>query len=204
MTTTSYINDHEAFVFELDDVLFPVKDYHLQVYYLFASFMEYTEQLDANAIVQFMKEQYEQEGEPAVFDKTVSKFNIAEQYRANFELLKKTAKLPLKLLLFDPLLKFMQDLVVERRTIYLLVAGDPEQQLNKIRQIEWNGLEQYIRVFFKDEITMNPDHDSLRKFTTAHKLPAEAVLVIGKADADRHMAAELGINFLNVNKLFLP
>lgn len=203
MTTTAYINDHEAFVFELDDVIYPVKDYHLQVYYLFASFMEYTEQLNANAMVQFMKERYEEEGEEAVFEKTLAEFKIPEQYRENFALLKKTAKLPLKLLMFDPVLKFMQDLVVERRTIYLLAAGDPEQQLNKIRQIEWNGLEQYIRVFFKDEITMNPDHDSLRKFVTAHKLSADAVLVIGKADADRHMAAELGIKFLNVDKLFL-
>ena len=105
--------------------------------------------------------------------------------------------------MFDPVLKFMQDLVVERRTIYLLAAGDPEQQLNKIRQIEWNGLEQYIRVFFKDEITMNPDHDSLAKFVTAHKLLPEDIMFVGRAEADHHMAAELGVKFLAVDKLFL-
>lgn len=203
MTTEAYINEHQAFVFELDDVLYPVKDFHLQVYYLFAAFMEYTEQLNASAIVQFMKETYEQEGEQAVLDRTFEKFEIAAQYKENFELLNKTAKLPLKLLLFDPVLKFMQDLVVERKPIYLLVAGDPEQQLNKIRQIEWNGLEQYIRVFFKAEVTLNPDHDSLAKFVTAHRLQAQEVLVIGRAEADRHMAAELGIKFLMVDKLFL-
>jgi len=203
MISAAYINEHQAFVFELDDVLYPVKDFHLQVYYLFASFMEYTEQLSASAILQFMKETYEQDGAAPVLDRTFEKFGIAAKYRENFALLNKTAKLPLKLLLFDPVLQFMQDLVVERKTIYLLVAGDPEQQLNKIRQIEWNGLEQYIRVFFKAEITMNPDHDSLSKFVTAHKLPPDHIMVIGKAKADRHMAAELGIKFLPVNKLFL-
>jgi len=203
MTPAAYINEHQAFVFELDDVLYPVKDFHLQVYYLFASFLEYTEQLNASAIVQFMKETYEQDGVERVLDKTFEQFGIAAKYRENYALLNKTAKLPLKLLLFDPVLKFMQDLVVERKTIYLLVAGDPEQQLNKIRQIEWNGLEQYIRVFFKAEITMNPDHDSLAKFVTAHKLQPEDVMVIGRAEADRHMAAELGIKFLAVDKLFL-
>lgn len=203
MTTEAYINEHQAFVFELDDVLYPLKDFHLQVYYLFAAFMEYTEQLNASAMVQFMKETYEQEGEQVVLDRTFEKFEIAAQYKENFALLNKTAKLPLKLLLFDPVLKFMQDLVVERKPIYLLVAGDPEQQLNKIRQIEWNGLEQYIRVFFKAEVTLNPNHDSLAKFVTAHKLQAQEVLVIGRAEADRHMAAELGIKFLMVDKLFL-
>ena len=33
----------KAFVFELDNVLYPEKDYLLQVYYLFASFLEYSE-----------------------------------------------------------------------------------------------------------------------------------------------------------------
>lgn len=204
MSASPYLAEHQAFIFELDDVLYPVQDYHLQVYYLFASFMEYTEQLNASAIVQYMKQEYEQAGAAAALDNTFRAFGIADKYRENFALLNKTAKLPLKLLMFEPVLKFMQDLVVERKTIYLLVSGDPEQQLNKIRQIEWNGLEQYIRVFFKEEITLNPDHDSLSKFIIAHKLAPAEVMVLGRAEADRHMTAELGIKFLAVDKLFLP
>jgi phosphoglycolate phosphatase-like HAD superfamily hydrolase len=203
MSATEYMNAHQAFVFELDDVLYPVKDFHLQVYYLFASFMEYTEQLDASSIVQFMKDTYEQHGEKEVLERTFTAFGIADKYRDNYALLNKTAKLPLKLLMFEPVLKFMQDLVVERKTIYLLVAGDPEQQLNKIRQIEWNGLEQYIRVFFKEEITLNPDHDSLSKFMAAHQLSPADVLVVANAVPDQQMAAEQGIKFLTVDKLLL-
>lgn len=203
MSATDYINSYQTFVFELDDVLYPVKDYHLQIYYLFGSFMEYTEQLNASAIVGFMKAEYEVQGDEGLFEKTISKFGISEKYLENFLLLNKTAKLPLKLLLFEPVLKFMQDLVVERREIYLLVAGDPEQQLNKIRQMEWQGLEQYIRVFFKDEITRNPDQDSLQKFVTSHQLKPEQVLVVGAHSADRQMAKALGIKFLPVNKLLL-
>jgi len=203
MSAAQYMQEHEAFVFELDDVLYPVKDFHLQVYYLFASFLEYTEQLNASEIVLFMKETYEQHGEAEVLNRTFAKFGVDDKYRENFALLNKTAKLPLKLLMFEPVLKFMQDLVVERKTIYLLVAGNPEQQLNKIRQVEWNGLEQYIRVFFKEEITLNPDHDSLSKFMTAHKLSAAEVMVVGRSGSDQHMAAEQGIKFLMVDKLLL-
>ena len=32
-----------AFIFELDNVIFPAKDYDLQVYYLFGQFMEFTQ-----------------------------------------------------------------------------------------------------------------------------------------------------------------
>lgn len=203
MSFADYINQYQTFVFELDDVLYPVKDYHLQVYYLFASFMEYTEQLSASAIVEYMKETYEAQGHEGLFEKTIGRFGISQKYLENFSLLNKTAKLPLKLLLFEPVLKFMQDLVVERREIYLLVAGDPEQQLNKIRQMEWQGLEQYIRVFFKDEITRNPDQDSLQKFVTSHQLKPEQVLVVAVSNADRQMAKHLGVKFLPVDKLLV-
>ncbi len=201
MSPEDYINQYQTFVFELDDVLYPVKDYHLQVYYLFASFMEYTEQLSADAIVASMKEIYALKGDEGVFEKTIDRFGIQGKYLENFNLLNKTAKLPLKLLLYEPVIKFMQDLVVERREIYLLVAGDPEQQLNKIRQMEWKGLEQYIRVFFKEEISRNPDQESLEKFVTSHQLKPENVLVVGVSDVDMHMSKCLGIKFLPVNKL---
>jgi phosphoglycolate phosphatase-like HAD superfamily hydrolase len=202
MTTAAYLEQYDTFVFELDDVIYPVKDYHLQVYYLFGSFMEYTEQVSAEAIVSYMKNAYEEQGNEGVFEKTLAHFAIDEKYLDNFKLLNKTARLPLKLLIFDPVLKFMQDLVVDRKEIYLLVGGDPEQQLNKIRQIEWNGLEQYIRVFFKHEITNNPDRDSLIKFVTAHRLVPEGVMVIANTVADQHMANRAGIKYMAVNELF--
>ena len=47
MKYQEHINTKQAFVFGLDDVLYPVKDYQLQVYYLFAQFIEYGEQIDA-------------------------------------------------------------------------------------------------------------------------------------------------------------
>lgn len=203
MDTSNYLQNYETFVFELDDVLYPVKDFHLQVYYLFGAFIEYTEQIEALGIVQFMKATYEQDGHEGIFEKTISRFRLSEKYLENFNLLNRTAKLPLKLLMFEPVLQFMQDLVVERKEIYLLAAGDPEQQLNKIRQMEWKGMEQYIRVFFKSEITPNPNQDSVKKFIIAHKLKPEKVLFVAKHSIDQHMAEQEGIKFLSADKLFL-
>ena len=51
-----------AFVFELDNVLYPEKDYLYQVYYLFAGFLEYTELLDAKVLVSLMVKTFEEEG----------------------------------------------------------------------------------------------------------------------------------------------
>jgi hypothetical protein len=56
-----------GYIFELDNVLFPEKEYLYQVYYLFAGFLEYTELLDAKVLVKLMVQTYEQEGSASVY-----------------------------------------------------------------------------------------------------------------------------------------
>lgn len=203
MATEDYIKKYGSFIFDLDDVLYPERDFLLQVYYLFANFMEYTEQLNAQEIIAFMKNEYETAGAAGIFDKTARMFPIPAKYEENFNLLHRTAKLPLKLLLFEPVMRFMQDLVVDRKQIFLLISGDPEQQLNKIRQVEWNGLEQYLRVYFADEIAIKPSPESLLYLVDTHSLDRNQMLMIGLHSHDEEMAKAAEINYLKVDKLFL-
>ena len=151
MSFEKYLSNKKALIITLDDALYPKKDYLLQVYYLFSEFMAYTEHLDAKAIVEFMSEEYKTHGEQDLIKKTASKFNIPEKYEQNFNLLFETARLPLKLLLFQKVLGLLQEAVVNRRSIFILVEGNPAEAINKIKQIEWNGLEQFLKVYFTAE-----------------------------------------------------
>src|ERR1700749_2306253 len=98
-----------SFLVELDNVLYPEKDYYFQVYYLFAGMLEYIELIDAKAATDLMVNAYNQKGKDRVFDSLQEKFNIDEKYRANFQHLLNTAKVPLKLLLYKNMLELMQD-----------------------------------------------------------------------------------------------
>ncbi|MFC3196757.1 haloacid dehalogenase [Parapedobacter deserti] len=143
----------KAVVFELDDVLFPKKDYLLQVYYLFANLLEYTETVPpANDLTDFMKIAYEQHGEWGIFERAAEVFCIDRKYKAQFDGLHRTALLPLKLLLYKPMLELMQTLHQEGKQLLVLTEGDPAVQLNKLRHVEWNGLDQFIKVYFADEL----------------------------------------------------
>src|SRR3981189_3499481 len=108
----------EAFIFELDDVLFPEKDYLLQVYYLFGSFIEYTELINAKEATSFMVDTYLSEGKEVVFDRLKESFNIDEKYRQSFNHLTHTAKLPLKLLVDQNMLRLIQDIVIDRKKLF--------------------------------------------------------------------------------------
>ena len=145
------IDQYKAYIFEFDDVLYPEKDYLLQVYYLFAQFMEYTVQNDAAEMLGYMKEQYEQYGAAGIFDKTKSRFSLEEQYRLNFDLLNRNARLPLKLIMLPKMLDLLKKLVQSGKQVFLLTSGNPEKQLNKLRQLEWDGLAQHIKVYFADD-----------------------------------------------------
>lgn len=196
----SYINDHQAFIVELDDVLYPEKDYWLQVYYLFAQFIEYSEQIEGQLIISFMEATYRKDGNADIFSKTAAQFNLPEKYQLNFDLLQQNAKLPLKLLLFAPVLSFLQAVVAAGKPVFLLADGNPAQQLNKIRQMEWNGLEQYLKVYFIAEM-VDGVPEALERIVSEYALKNEDILVIGKPRTDQNLAYFNNFQFLPVNKI---
>ena len=187
-----------AFVFELDDVIYPEKDYLFQVYYLFASLIEYIELFDAKVITDLMVNTYNTEGEDKVFDKVKEKFNLDEKYRINFQHLLLTAKLPLKLLVYQKVLDLLQDIVVDRKKIFIVTNGNPTLQLNKIKQTEWHGLEAYLTCYFAGETLPMPETDVLELLMKEHNLKRNDILMIGKSEALAICAEACGIDYHKV------
>jgi len=203
MNFKAYTDRHRAFIFELDDVLYPEKDYLLQVYYLFAQFIEYTAQIAGPEMVSFMEESYLKEGPVGIYERTAAQFGFGDTYRVNFDLLLKNARLPLKLLLYAPVLSFLQEIQAAGKPLFLLVEGDPAQQLNKIRQLEWNGLEQYLKVYFAAETASRSAAEMLGIIVSAHLLKPEDILFVSKGKKGNIPPDLNKINFLPINKLFV-
>jgi len=200
MKYTDIDSRKQAFIFELDDVLYPEKDYLFQVYYLFAGLLEYTTLIDAKQTTDLMANTYMSEGKEFVFDSLKEKLNIDEKHRSNLKHLMVTAKLPLKLLLYQNMLNLLQDIVVDRKKIFIVTNGDPAKQLNKIKQTEWHGLEQYLIVYFTDESKPKPDTDAIDMLIKDHNLQRRDIVMIENAEIDRLCAESSGIDYINVNE----
>jgi len=195
MDANQYVQDKQLVIFELDDVLFPEKDYLLQVYYLFAQFIEYTEQKSAQPILEFMRNEYGINGAAQLFEKTANQFGIDNKYEYNFNLLHQNARLPLKLLLYKNMLEFMQQLVINRKKIVIVTAGNPEQQLNKIKQTEWNGLEQYLTVYFVDELGQ-PKAEIFQNILNDNNLSLNQALVVGANKFDEQQSKSINLQYI--------
>lgn len=201
MTVTEYLKEKEFFIFELDNVIYPEKDYLLQVYYLFAQFIEYGEQLNAADVLNFMQTTYLEHGEGEIFEKTAVKFGIPEKYKVNMDMLLHSARLPLKLLIYDEVSALLQAIVLERKQLFLFVKGNPTTQLNKIKQTDWKGLEKYLTVFFTEEY--EPENDALKLILKQHQLDQTKALLIGNSSFAETSATVNKVDYLNVNELFV-
>jgi FMN phosphatase YigB (HAD superfamily) len=199
----SDIDKHSAFVFELDNVIYPEKDYLFQVYYLFASLLEYTELFDAKVLTDLMVTTYNTEGKDMVFDRVKEKFAIDEKYRINLQHLLLTAKLPLKLLIYQNILEVLQDIVVDRKKIFIVTNDNPVQQLNKIKQTEWHGLEAYLTCYFAEETLPMPEPDALHLLMKEHDLKRKDLVMIGNSEAAKLSAEACGIDYHNVSKFLI-
>ena len=187
-----------AFIFELDDVLYPEKDYLFQVYYLFSSLLEYTEFIDAKQTTEILVNAYLAEGKDLVFDRLKEKLNVDEKYRQKLDGLLITARLPLKLLLYKNMLNLLQEIVIDRKKPFIVTNGDPIQQLNKIKQTEWHGLENYLTVYFTEETMAKPEPDAIHLLIKDHNLLRKDIIMIENSDTDKLCAEVCGIDYLNV------
>jgi len=190
----------KAFIFELDDVLYPEKDYLFQVYYIFANLLEYTEFIDAKETTNLMINTYTTEGKDAVFDRLKETLKIDEKFRTNLNDLLITVKLPLKLLVYKNILNLLQEIVIDRKKVFIVTNGNPAQQLNKIKQTEWHGLEPYLTAYFAEETFAKPEPDVINLLIKDHELQRREILMIENSENDRLCAEVCGIDYISVQE----
>jgi FMN phosphatase YigB (HAD superfamily) len=190
-----------AFIFELEDVLFPQKDYYYQVYYLFSNHLEFNDLNDAQKTTELMVDTYNRKGPDAVFDELNAALGIDEKYRQKLELMLLTARVPLKLLLYKNVLSFMQEVVTDRKKLFIVTNGEPQMQLNKIRQVDWHGLQPYLICYFAKETLLKPEPDVLHLLMNEHSLQRRDLVMIENSETDRLCAEATGIDCVNVGAI---
>ncbi|MDB5155483.1 MAG: haloacid dehalogenase, partial [Mucilaginibacter sp.] len=120
--------------------------------------------------------------------------------RINFQHLIITAKLPLKLLIYQAVLDILQEIVIDRKKIFIVANGTPALQLNKIKQTEWHGLEAYLTCYFAEETLPMPDPNVLHLLMKEHDLSRRDLVLIGQSEAMELCAEACGVDYYSVNK----
>jgi len=98
------------------------------------------------------------------------------------------------------MLNLLQEIVIDRKKLFIVMNGDPQQQLNKIKQAEWHGLENYLTAYFADEIAAKPEPDIIHVLLKDHDLLRRDIVMIENSETDRLCAEVCGIDHINVEE----
>ena len=191
--------NYKALVLDLDNTIYPEKDYLFQVYYLIGQFVEFQEGVSREQVTQFLVNEFLSNGRDHIFDKMIAHFELPETYLENCFRLLRTAKIPLPLLIFEDMLIRLQEASEVGLQLFVLTNGHPEQQLNKIKHLEWHGLDQHIKCYFCNEIAPKPAPDAMLKLLADHQLLPSEILFLGDANIDEACAMAAGVDFERVN-----
>ena len=93
------------------------------------------------------------------------------------------------------MLDFLHELVVNKISINIVTSGNPLQQLNKIKQIEWNGLENYLTVFFANELNQ-PKAEIFNNILISNNLSVKETLVVGANNFDEEQSKLINLPYI--------
>lgn len=202
VTYKELASSKKAFIFELDNVLYPEKDYLLQVYYLFANLLEYTETIPpAEDLTSFFKKVLEHHGTTDIFQRAVEVFGIDEKYAEQFRRMHVNAKLPLKLLLFPEIKEFIREALLDGKLIFILTKGNPLMQLNKLKQMEWDDLAEHVKIYFYDELILQGYRQPIDYLLQENGLTMEDILVLGAGITHTYGQLEQKADYISVSDL---
>ena len=195
------LSQKKALIVGLDNVLYPKKDFVLQVFYMFGQFIEFIEAKPVSkAITEDLKALYLTTGKLPSFEQISEKYDLKDEYKDKLDRLYYQVQLPLRLDLFSQIEEILQELKSENKGIYVLMSGDPFMQLNNWIEMNWNGLDKHLKLYFADELKFK-QLDPIEFILEDNQLQKTEVLWL----EDKEVASQIGglnqVDFFDSNKL---
>src|SRR5690606_27868660 len=97
--------------------------------------------------------------------------------------------------------RFLNECKAAGKRLFLLTRGNPLMQLNKLKYIDWQGIEKEIKVYFYDEIKLLTNLEPLDYILQENQLAAEAALFVGDSEKERAMATRSGLQYVEAKEL---
>lgn len=190
--------DYDLVIFDLDNTLY---DENL---YLFKGYLDIARYLSNKyshipflECKMYLEVTFQREGRKFLFDKLFDKYKIVDELEDCLKLMREV-NFDSKIKLFKTSYLLLKD-AINSTKVCILTNGNPAQQKNKIRQIEWEGLLDDINIVFANEYAPKPSakvfEDYIKNFYNIN--PAN-VLMIGDSKVDEEFAIEVGSSFINI------
>ncbi len=195
MFDSSFLSKYSQFIFDLDDTLIHEKEYLFPAYQCIAKKFGRNE-MECESMFLFLKQKYLLGCRKNLFDSFIITYNLSPQVMTNIlEELRNVEVIGGLNLTHEA--KNVLWLVKKLKMNYIIITnGNPIQQANKLRQINWKDNLKPSKVVFANEFIPKP---SPEVFFMLNKVkPFGKVLFIGDSEVDREFALNSGIDFFQI------
>jgi HAD superfamily hydrolase (TIGR01549 family) len=97
--------------------------------------------------------------------------------------------------------KILWSLLEKQKQIFVLTNGNPDQQRNKIRNIQWKGIDEKITFIFANEIEPKPSPEGIRHILKLTGIEKDKTILIGDSEVDLECASRGEIRFVSIADL---
>jgi len=191
--------DYDLYIFDLDNTLYSENDYLSGVYFAVAKEVFKSKPLLGIELPFLWL--YEHKGTPNLFSNFIEEFGLEPSFIGECLSVLRTYTSDRKLQLYAEAGELLTSLQEENKTIYVLTNGNVEQQRNKVKNINWQGLDKNIQFVYANEYEPKPSPkcvDIIREITGT---PGRDTILIGDSEIDKQCAENSGIDFKNISEL---
>lgn len=197
---------YQLVIFDLDNTLYDEFDYLEKVYKKIASSIYNHYGKDEVKTYEFLTRSFKEDGRKNLFNRLMEEIGIAESHQKSFlgECLQIMRSITLKksISMFDESYELFKNSIYTTKTC-IVTNGNPQQQRNKISQIDWRGLDNNFEVFCANEYEPKPSKNVFEAIKCFYGLGDNSdVLMIGDSEIDKEFAFNIGAHFENIDRVF--
>jgi HAD superfamily hydrolase (TIGR01549 family) len=170
------------YLFDLDNTLIEEDEYLFEAYAAIAKVYKF----DVNEMI----EVYLNEGREWLFDKMIGRHGGEKK---EYLRILRTVRLPEKLQIYPDMLQLMKSIINGRNRIFVVTNGNLTQQVNKVRQTDWQGLK--ITFIYASIIFPKPDKRLFDYMKKKYDLRESDTVMIGDSETDRQFSINSNIKF---------
>ena len=192
---------YKVYLFDLDNTLYDENRYLFESYKLVAKNISDITKIAYEEVFTNIINIFIRDGRSKLFDRLIECYALQGNSLNEFLEILRTITLEEKLVLFHKVKFVLKQLLEANKKIIIVTNGNPIQQQNKIRQIEWEGINNKIVFVYANEIVKKPSLKLFMFLKSKYNLIEGQTIMIGDSIIDETFASNSKISFINIKSL---
>jgi HAD superfamily hydrolase (TIGR01549 family) len=197
--TDQLFDTYHDFIFDLDNTLYREEDYLFAAYKNIAQYLGIKYRFVPDVLFDFLADDFRTNGHSGVFDRFLGNFSIPVSEMEHLLSLQRTVECEIPLSLFPASAALLKQLIALQKKIFIITNGNVQQQQNKIRQINWEGLLPHLNLIYANAYEAKPATGSYTYLVSTFGITKP--VYIGDSETDALFAQNCAIPFIFINQI---